>query len=43
MWRDVMNCVNELRKANLGWHNLIILQNVRNNEIFLVPTNLDIV
>jgi len=29
-----------MQKANRSWHNLIILQNARNSEIFLVPTSL---
>jgi hypothetical protein len=40
MWEDVIKCANEMRKANRSWHNLIILQNASNNEIFLVPTSL---
>jgi len=39
MWKDIV-CVNEMRKASRSWHNLIILQNARNSEIFLVPTSL---
>jgi len=40
MWQNIMMCANEMRKASRSWHNLIILQNARNSEIFLVPTSL---